>query len=498
MARFGAKFTFPVGSKRLIRIPVSRKVGKIQAICQTLSIVAGIICLFQAVSFAVVWHFNREVRGTGLWGTSALLNGFAMLLLPLRFVIESVFLTQVLPTLLNLSSAVFFYAGAAAFMGHRAKFKWPVLVSIPFLCGYLWFRLAVDLQSGRAICSSCLFILFLALGARELLREKRPGLLFSSRWIGCTAILLCLMFVYRAFTIVLWHPEGSLFDGALPQLVNFSSAILGAISWTFGALMLLNQRQLLEIRTANHSHLLAQARVAEIEKEIIAERTIRQRLNLLRDLHDGVGGTTANLALLASTAHSVNPDSPEAAILSNIEHLAIEGNREVRLLMDLLEREHMFWPDLLQQLRTHADHLTRANHISLDWRMSGMHLAAPIIETSAAISMIRALKEALNNLARHSAASHARVSIRFGSRSLAVMIRDDGRGLSKPAGAGGRGLKNMHLRAAELGGRLRIRSSHGTRLHFVIPLPLVPPDAPRKHPISPLVYQASDGPPSLA
>lgn len=46
-----------------------------------------------------------------------------MLLLPLRFVIDSVLLTQVLPTLLNLSSAVFFYAGAAAFMGHRAKFK---------------------------------------------------------------------------------------------------------------------------------------------------------------------------------------------------------------------------------------------------------------------------------------------------------------------------------------------------------------------------------------
>jgi signal transduction histidine kinase len=470
----------------------------IEAICQTLSIVAGIICLVQAVLFAVVWYFNREVRGTDLWGTSALLSGFAMLLLPLRSVIESVLLTQVLPTLLNLSSVMFFYAGAAAFMGRRAQFKWPALVSIPLFCGFLWFRLAVDLHTGRAICSSSLFILFLALGARELLREKRPGLLFSSRWIGCAAILLCLMLVCRAFAIVLWYPSGHVFDGAMPQLVNFSSAILWAISWTFGALMLLNQRQLLEIRSANHSHLLAQARVAEVEKEIIAERTIRQRLNLLRDLHDGVGGTTANLALLASTAHSVIPDSPGAGILHNIEHLAIEGNREVRLLMDLLEREHMFWPDLLQQLRAHADHLTRANHISLDWRMSGMHLAAPIIETSAAISMIRALKEALNNLARHSAASHARVSIRFGSRSLAVMIRDNGRGLSKPAGAGGRGLKNMHQRAAELGGRLRIRSSHGTRLHFVIPLPLVPPDVPRKHPISPLVSQASDGPPSIA
>lgn len=470
----------------------------IEAICQTLSIVAGIICLVQAVLFAVVWYFNREVRGTDLWGTSALLSGFAMLLLPLRSVIESVLLTQVLPTLLNLSSVMFFYAGAAAFMGRRAQFKWPALVSIPLFCSFLWFRLAVDLHTGRAICSSSLFILFLALGARELLREKRPGLLFSSRWIGCAAILLCLMLVCRAFAIVLWYPSGHVFDGAMPQLVNFSSAILWAISWTFGALMLLNQRQLLEIRTANHSHLLAQARVAEVEKEIIAERTIRQRLNLLRDLHDGVGGTTANLALLASTAHSVIPDSPGAGILHNIEHLAIEGNREVRLLMDLLEREHMFWPDLLQQLRAHADHLTRANHISLDWRMSGMHLAAPIIETSAAISMIRALKEALNNLARHSAASHARVSIRFGSRSLAVMIRDNGRGLSKPAGAGGRGLKNMHQRAAELGGRLRIRSSHGTRLHFVIPLPLVPPDVPRKHPISPLVSQASDGPPSIA
>lgn len=475
----------------MISIATCQEIRFIQTVCQTLSAVAGIICLLQAVLFAVVWYFNRDVRGTGLWGTSALLNGIAMLLLPLRFVIESVLLTQVLPTLMNFTSAWFFYAGAAAYMGRRAKLKWPLLVSTPFFCGYLWFRLVVDLQSGRALCSSCLFILFLALGARELLREKRPGLLFSSRWIGCSAILLCLMFVYRAFAIVLWHPEGHVFDGELPQLVNFSSAIFWAISWTFGALMLLNQRQLLEIRTANQSHRLTQARVAEVEKEIIEERAIRQRLNLLRDLHDGVGGTTANLALLASTAHSVNPGSPEAAILHNIEHLAIEGNREVRLLMDLLEREHMFWPDLLLQLRTHAEHLTRAYQISLDWRVSGIHLATPIVETSSAISMIRALKEALNNLARHSAASHAWVRIRFGSRSLAVIIRDDGRGLSKAVGTGGRGLKNMHLRTAELGGRLRIYRSHGTRLHFVIPLPLAPPAVPRKHPISPLASQAA-------
>ena len=54
-----------------------------------------------------------------------------------------------------------------------------------------------------------------------------------------------------------------------------------------------------------------------------------------------------------------------------------------------------------------------------------------------------------------------------------MTIRDDGTGfaLGTPS-TGGRGLQNMRRRLEELGGRLSIRSNHGTVLRFVVPLPL--------------------------
>ena len=81
--------------------------------------------------------------------------------------------------------------------------------------------------------------------------------------------------------------------------------------------------------------------------------------------------------------------------------------------------------------------------------------------------------EALNNIARHSRATEARIALRIVERQLALEVSDNGCGIERWDHDDGNGLKNMKLRAARLGGELEIRSAggQGTTVLLRAPLP---------------------------
>jgi signal transduction histidine kinase len=78
------------------------------------------------------------------------------------------------------------------------------------------------------------------------------------------------------------------------------------------------------------------------------------------------------------------------------------------------------------------------------------------------------VSEALANVAKHSLADSARVTIRQLHGWLVVQVSHDGAGGARPAGSGLRGLAD---RVASAGGLLRIGSppGSGTRLEAYLP-----------------------------
>lgn len=77
--------------------------------------------------------------------------------------------------------------------------------------------------------------------------------------------------------------------------------------------------------------------------------------------------------------------------------------------------------------------------------------------------------EALTNIARHSDASHAQVSLRYDGPALRVVVRDDGCGGVAPGS--GSGLAGVRRRVAALDGTTRIDSpaGSGTTIEVVLP-----------------------------
>jgi signal transduction histidine kinase len=447
----------------------------------TLALISGCIAILQALAFCVAWSLNRSTPGLGRWTLASLLCGSSLLLVLCRQGVDSPLLTHWLPTLLAWAGTALLYAGAAEFRGRRARLKWPLLCCVPALAGYLWFGWASPHTWLRPAFYSTPTVLFLGLTAREWFGEPRAGLRVISCCSGVAAVIYALSYVSRAWLIAVHQVDPEPLQGAGAPVLVIVATLLWLFCWTYTALLLINQWHHLEKTRFHEAQLIAQKELVDAEmqlalreRELVNERALRQQDLLLRDLHDGIGGMTANLVLLVSMGRREEEAAERHELMRHIEHLVVDCNREVRSLMDVLEQGPVDWCQFLQELRGHAEHLTAGHGFQLDWQVSGKLPTSPLGDAAARLSLLRCLKEAISNLARHAQARHARIRVRFFRKGFGVTVRDDGIGLQngRIANSGGRGLPNMLRRCEELRGRVKIHGSAGTTLRFIIPLPV--------------------------
>jgi signal transduction histidine kinase len=94
-----------------------------------------------------------------------------------------------------------------------------------------------------------------------------------------------------------------------------------------------------------------------------------------------------------------------------------------------------------------------------------------------ALCLFRVVQEALRNVVKHSAATHALVQLRGQEHGLALSIVDNGVGYKvDEIRSKGLGLLSISERLESVGGRLDIRSQpgSGTQLEIVVPLATTP------------------------
>lgn len=195
---------------------------------------------------------------------------------------------------------------------------------------------------------------------------------------------------------------------------------------------------------------------------------IGERLNLVRDLHDGFGGS-----LLATISALENPRlRPEPAqVVITLKEL----RDDLRLIIDTTTHERdTDLAGLLAPLRHRWSQRFDATDIDSRWTVEGVSELS--LGAMRVLELLRFLQEALTNVLKHSAASRVHVCIRREGECLNVEVFDDGRGFDHAnLATRGAGLPSLHARAGRLGATLQITSApgRGTRLRFDAPLSTV-------------------------
>ncbi|MDQ2702284.1 MAG: ATP-binding protein [Pseudomonadota bacterium] len=192
-----------------------------------------------------------------------------------------------------------------------------------------------------------------------------------------------------------------------------------------------------------------------------------ERLQLVRDLHDGFGGT-----LVGAIAQLEQAD--EGVSRQDVVGVLKEMRDDLRLVIDSTAREQADLGELLAPLRHRSSTLLEAAGIDIDWHVAGIEGIE--LGSARSLDLMRLLQEALTNAFKHSRARRVAVRMERIDNQLHLHVSDDGRGLHREspmerATGGGAGMASMRLRARRLGGALEIDSRlGGTDLRLAFPL----------------------------
>lgn len=200
-----------------------------------------------------------------------------------------------------------------------------------------------------------------------------------------------------------------------------------------------------------------------------------ERQRIARDLHDSVTQSIFGMNLMARGLKASAPDSFKSQ-LAELENLAGDILKEMRLLLDQLRNvEGESNVDFAESIHGLCDALSRRSGpeggplLSIMLEMPG----GVIIPKPIADEALWVLREALQNVIRHSGSRTAQVEVKKDS-ALCVIVRDTGNGFdinSTPSGH--YGLRGMRERVLALGGEFKVESEigSGTNLLFNLPLP---------------------------
>jgi signal transduction histidine kinase len=195
-----------------------------------------------------------------------------------------------------------------------------------------------------------------------------------------------------------------------------------------------------------------------------------ERLQLRRDLHDGLGPTLAGMTLqVDALVDAVATDAESAADLARRVRQSLQGVIvSLRRNLDGLRPAELDQLGLAESLAEHARSLSAGGlHVELSCE------PLPRISPAAEVAAYRIATEALANVVRHAGASRCTVDAHVLGGSLIIRVADDGRGIGTGGESGdGVGVPSMRARAEEIGGRLRITEGSGGGTSVTAELPL--------------------------
>lgn len=214
------------------------------------------------------------------------------------------------------------------------------------------------------------------------------------------------------------------------------------------------------------SHRRLRTRLRGLEQQVALDR---ERARIARDIHDDLGGSLTQIALLSDRAlHESATSQPGVTHLGAISTRVQEGIRSLDEIVWAINPSNDTLEHLLDYIAQYAvDFLAVANiRCIVDIPVT---LPARVVPAEARHGLFLAVKESLNNVVRHAAATEVTFRGVITPDSVHITLVDNGRGFNGvPHDAYSNGHRNLRQRMAESGGSYRVESAvgQGTTVHL--------------------------------
>jgi signal transduction histidine kinase len=280
-------------------------------------------------------------------------------------------------------------------------------------------------------------------------------------------------FLIMIITIIAW-----LFDdlrGATPGLhpiLAYYNAITRFCLLTAAVMLLSAFKDL-----STHLTMIVEDRTKTLRRLAaqLSEAEDLERRRLAHDIHDGFSQMLSVLKLGLATT------------LSDRESGTIQWNRindAIGIVNDLIEKSRTLTFDLhpamlehlglIPTLRRYGEQFAHQTAIEVTFNEEGNPQQLPAIMTN---YIFRAIKELLNNSAKHGHAKQIIASLYWTPTMLRIVVDDDGSGFEPavvlaPGSMRGMGLASIRERVGSFGGNVRIESNAQTGTRAVLEVPI--------------------------
>lgn len=270
-----------------------------------------------------------------------------------------------------------------------------------------------------------------------------------------------------------WRKQFRFIENSLHQLeegkhVDFNSSPPVAEMQTIAVRIEKIGKQIAE--QAKLSQRLATEKVEDQEarmQEIIEQ----ERNRLARELHDSVSQQLFAASMMMSAINETREPTEgnvETKQLKMVEEMIHQSQLEMRALLLHLRPVALKNKSLQEGIEELLIELSQKVTMDIKWKVEEFPLDKGVED-----HLFRILQESISNTLRHAKANKLEVLLIQRDDLIIMRIVDDGVGFEVEEGkAGSYGMQNMHERAVEVGGTLKVISvkNKGTRLEVKVPV----------------------------
>ena len=199
----------------------------------------------------------------------------------------------------------------------------------------------------------------------------------------------------------------------------------------------------------------------------------QERTRIARDIHDELGALLTEISLLSDHGrkHRGQPATVDADFgrISGTARTAVQAADSIVWAVNPRNDSFVHLANYLVHFAEDFFKLTPIR-CRLDVPAELPYIPFPMQHRH---NLLLAVKEACNNVARHSEASEVWLRMTLTDQEFSITVEDNGKGFRAEATPeNSDGLRNMRGRMAELGGRLNLSSElgQGTRVKLIAPL----------------------------
>ncbi len=217
-----------------------------------------------------------------------------------------------------------------------------------------------------------------------------------------------------------------------------------------------------------------QSKHIEFSRQLI-ESQENERKRIAAALHDSLGQDLIISKNHAMMALKASKEPLEIEHLKEISALLSQSLEDVREIAYNLRPYHLDRIGLTRTIEYIIHKIKSSTNIECTTDFDNLD---KMLSPDAEINLYRIVQESLNNVVKHSGATHLNFSIKRNAHDIQLVIRDNGKGFDsssiqhKDDGKGGFGLRGMEERAQLLHGTFKIQPSEGKGTTVIVTIPL--------------------------